>query len=207
MSFVVSVQLLLWTISGIYFAFNQIELVRGEQYRQTNTISVDFSEIGFKIPEANSIRFIERLNQIGLVLRRGDDTDYLDMSGKPLSKLSIEEAKSIVSLSTLLNPLSAKEITNSEPGAEYRGRHLPLFKVRSTNDENEEINVYVDSFSGEIVAIRSAQWRIWDLMWGFHIMDWEERDDFNHWLLKLFSILALVSSITGLLLFFKLDLN
>jgi len=24
---------LLWTVSGIYFAFNKIEMVRGEQYR------------------------------------------------------------------------------------------------------------------------------------------------------------------------------
>ena len=38
LSFFISVQLLLWTVSGIYFAFNKIELVRGEQYRLTNQI-------------------------------------------------------------------------------------------------------------------------------------------------------------------------
>ena len=32
LSLVISIQLLLWTISGIYFAFNKIELIRGEQY-------------------------------------------------------------------------------------------------------------------------------------------------------------------------------
>ena len=31
-SLVVSLQLLLWTVSGIYFSFNKIENVRGEQY-------------------------------------------------------------------------------------------------------------------------------------------------------------------------------
>ena len=36
LSFFISVQLLLWTVSGIYFAFNKIELVRGDQYRLTN---------------------------------------------------------------------------------------------------------------------------------------------------------------------------
>ena len=35
-SLIVSVQLLLWTISGIYFSFNKIENVRGEQYRIEN---------------------------------------------------------------------------------------------------------------------------------------------------------------------------
>ena len=33
LSIFVSIQLLLWTVSGIYFAYNKIELVRGEQYR------------------------------------------------------------------------------------------------------------------------------------------------------------------------------
>ena len=33
LSIFIAVQLLLWTVSGIYFAFNKIEMVRGEQYR------------------------------------------------------------------------------------------------------------------------------------------------------------------------------
>ena len=73
--------------------------------------------------------------------------------------------------------------------------------------ERDEINVYLNIFTGEVVAIRSAQWRIWDLMWGFHIMDWQERDNIDNLLLKIFSILALVSSISGILLFFKIDIK
>jgi len=45
------------------------------------------------------------------------------------------------------------------------------------------------------------------LMWGFHIMDWETREDIDNLLLKIFSILALISSITGVLLFFKADVR
>ena len=39
----IAVQLLLWTVSGIYFSFNKIENVRGEQYRvsKTETLKVD----------------------------------------------------------------------------------------------------------------------------------------------------------------------
>ena len=36
-------------------------------------------------------------------------------------------------------------------------------------------------------------------------MDWRERDNIDNLLLKIFSILALVSSITGILLFFRID--
>jgi hypothetical protein len=36
-SLLIAVQLLLWTVSGIYFSFNKIENVRGEQYRISST--------------------------------------------------------------------------------------------------------------------------------------------------------------------------
>ena len=45
LSFFISLQLLLWTISGIYFAFNKIELVRGEQYLNHVETSFDLSKL------------------------------------------------------------------------------------------------------------------------------------------------------------------
>jgi hypothetical protein len=56
--------------------------------------------------------------------------------------------------------------------------------------------------SGEIVAIRSSSWRIWDFLWGLHIMDYIDRDNINNILIKIFSILALISSLSGVILFF-----
>ena len=205
LSVLISIQLLLWTISGIYFAFNQIELVRGEQYRQDDKVSIDLSRVDLKVLDADSIRFIKRLDAPALVVKKDNEIRYLDLLGNPLDKLSLQEVQSIVRSSTALRVLGAGEVLIPEPGAEYRGRPLPLYRVRSINDEDEEINVYVAGFSGEVVAIRNEQWRIWDLMWGLHIMDWEERDDFNHWLLRVFSVLALISSVTGLFSFVRLD--
>jgi len=39
-------------------------------------------------------------------------------------------------------------------------------------------------------------------MWSLHIMDYKERDNINNILLKILSILALVTSISGITLFF-----
>ena len=36
-SLLIAIQLLLWTISGIYFSFNKIENIRGEQYLIAST--------------------------------------------------------------------------------------------------------------------------------------------------------------------------
>ena len=48
--------MLLWTISGIYFAFNQIELVRGEQYRLPQVFSIDLSKINLVLDSVKSIQ-------------------------------------------------------------------------------------------------------------------------------------------------------
>ena len=46
LSFFISLQLLLWTVSGIYFSFNKIELVRGEQYRLPSSFSLNLDQAG-----------------------------------------------------------------------------------------------------------------------------------------------------------------
>ena len=57
--------------------------------------------------------------------------------------------------------------------------------------------------SGEITAIRSDSWRTWDFLWGTHIMDYSERENIDNLLLKIFSLLALVSAMSGIILFFS----
>jgi len=119
------------------------------------------------------------------------------------NKIDPQRALSIVSDKTFLSPIEVLEITEDQPGSEFRGRTLPLYKIEALNEEGEKINVYLDPYSEKIVAIRSNQWRIWDFMWGIHIMDWNERDNIDNAFLKIFSILALLSALSGIYLFFS----
>ena len=207
LSFFISLQLLLWTVSGIYFAFNKIELVRGEQYRLTESFPINFDEIKFSRSDVHQVKAINRLEEIIFVVSSNQGIEYLDPFGTPINKLNKNEVFEIVSSSSTLKPIDLEEITESSKGSEFRGRDLPLYKVTSLNDKDKKINLYLNVFSGEITAVRSLQWRIWDLMWGFHIMDWQTRDKINNIFLKIFSFLALVSSISGILLFFRVDFN
>ena len=207
LSFLISIQLLLWTVSGIYFAFNKIENVRGEQYREEPNFNVDFSKLNFEIDGAQNIRVTDRMDQQILVVDGIYGREYLDFDGKDVKQLNAEEAKTLSAKHTSLIPESVELVTENIVGSEFRGRALPIYRVKSVNDVGEGINVYLNVYTGEVEAVRSNQWRIWDLMWGFHIMDWETRDDIDNLLLKIFSILALISSITGVLLFFKVDVR
>ena len=205
LSFFISLQLLLWTVSGIYFAFNKIELVRGEQYLNHVETNFDLSKLNIEIEKAKAVEFKKRLGQEIVIIKTKDTTKYLNMTGQPLKKISMEDAMNSVSSQTILIPLATEEVVNEKSGSEYRGRSLPIYRVKSKNEKGAELNVYINIYSAEVVAIRSNKWKIWDLMWGFHIMDWKERDNIDNLLLKIFSILALVSSVTGIMLFFKID--
>ena len=166
-SLLISVQLLLWTVSGLYFSFNKIEKIRGEHYYRA--------------------------------LDKGNTPVNYDT----IEMISKNNAFSIITEKTFLIPLELEVISELKKGSEYRGRELPIYKVTAKNIENSHINIYQNPYSGEILAIRSQSWRIWDFMWGIHIMDWVERDNIDNALLKFFSFLALITSITGIFLFMR----
>tara|TARA_B100001173_G_scaffold75125_1_gene64058 strand:+ start:603 stop:1211 length:609 start_codon:yes stop_codon:yes gene_type:complete len=186
LSIFISIQLLLWTISGIYFAYNKIELVRGEQYR---------------LPLKIEYRIFERLDQ--MIMEKNDNgiKSYLSHpDGLNIGPISSEEAIKIATEKTSLNPIEAELLIKANRGAEYRGRDLPIYKV--TTDSQDGVNIYINPMTGSVSAIRSDSWRLWDLFWALHIMDYQDRDNINNLLLKILSILALVTSISGIALFF-----
>lgn len=201
LSLVISIQLLLWTISGIYFAFNKIELVRGEQH----LIEQNHSKLNLKEVEssfsAKNVNFVRRLDEWIIKVETDSGFSYRNLQGQNLEELNSEEVKEVVRQSTNLIPLMAQRIDKPEIRAEFRGRNLPIFKVTTSTKDN--INVYVDAFTGEVTAIRSDSWRIWDFLWGAHIIDYSERENINNFLIKILSILALISSLSGIVLFFK----
>ena len=201
LSLVISIQLLLWTISGIYFAFNKIELVRGEQYLiEQNVSKLNLKEVESSF-SAKDVNFVRRLDEWIIKVETDSGFNYTDLQGQSLDELNEEEVKEVVRQRTNLIPLMAQRINKLEIRAEFRGRNLPIFKVTTSTTDN--INVYVDAFTGEVTAIRSDSWRIWDFLWGAHIIDYSERENINNFLIKILSILALISSLSGIVLFFK----
>ena len=201
LSLIISVQLLLWTISGIYFAFNKIELVRGEQYIiEDNPSALDIESLNIS-SNTKGIEVFKRLNQWIVKVEMNAGFKYQDLLGNEVYELSPNQAIEVVKLKTTLSPIDVIKINESSARSEFRGRSLPIYKIKTNSSDDS--NVYVDVMSGKIVAIRSDSWRVWDFLWGAHIIDYRQRDNINNILLKIFSILALLSSLSGIALFFN----
>ena len=64
LSLFISIQFLLWTISGVFFSFNKIEEVRGEQYLLESK-EMDFSiNSPVNINSSGEIKFFYRLDDL-----------------------------------------------------------------------------------------------------------------------------------------------
>ena len=109
-SLIVSVQLLLWTISGIFFAFNKIELIRGEGYLVNQDVSVSFENPEFEIRSSDSVIMLKRLDKTVFMIQNDDDVSYLDSKGENIPKLNFRESQEIVRSVTSLNPVAVTEI-------------------------------------------------------------------------------------------------
>jgi hypothetical protein len=90
-----------------------------------------------------------------------------------------------------------KDITK---GHEYRGNPLPVYAITMNHPTNT--TVYVHPEMAKIMKVRNDNWRRFDFLWMMHVMDFETRDSITNWTLRIFSVLGLLTIVSGLYLFF-----
>ena len=198
---VTSCQLLLWTLSGLYFAFIDIDYVRGHQFKRSSPpIQLDLSQLEAGLVSANKVVIQERLaGELIVGVQTDDGVQWLDEQGTPITALSGEQALRLGAERTVINPDRFERVDTDVPGSEYRGAPLPLWRLWRAEDPDRV--AYVDVMSGEVTAVRHDAWRWWDFLWSLHIMSYEDRDTIGTWLLRIFSLLALATAVLGLWLF------
>lgn len=213
-----ALQIIAWMASGLYFALFPIETIRGEHLvAEPDKLSATDLEAAIPVSDAwraaqESLGGPAEPGTVSLTRSRGQtwyrfagslgEGGYVRLvdahSGEAMEFMDAGQARAVATAS-LLVPGTVSEVelvTEPRPGSEYRGRELPLWRVSYT--EPESLNLYIDGWTGEVVARRTARWRIFDFLWMLHIMDFEDRDDFNTLLLQLAAALGLVLGITGL---------
>jgi hypothetical protein len=126
------------------------------------------------------------------------------LDGKQLSPINEQLATSIAK--DMYNGKSVAianiQLLIDEPPGELSGRHLPVWRI----DFDDFINTsfYIGENSGQLVTKRHSYWRLFDWMFLFHVMDYIDGEVDNK-LLLLFTALAFIASIFGLILtYFRL---
>jgi len=212
-----ALQIVAWMASGFYFSIFPIAEIRGEHL--TRAAEVPALDEFARAPSPASVK--QSLDQhfdgdwelSRATLVQMDEKVFWRIEGSfgnvPFnrlvgadgggvkSRLGAEEAKR-QAFGWLSVPAkdAVVEWLESEPeDLEFRGRQLPVWKVSFS--EPESLNLYLDPWTGEILARRTDRWRLFDFLWMLHIMDFDTRDDFNHPLLQVAALLGLIVALSG----------
>lgn len=89
----------------------------------------------------------------------------------------------------------------AEPTLETRGIALPVWRVAFADPEHTTF--LISEPTGELLAARNDTWRIWDVAWMLHIMDYTERKSFNHPLIVTVATGVLWLALSGVILLFR----
>ncbi|MGH8177510.1 MAG: PepSY domain-containing protein [Steroidobacter sp.] len=89
----------------------------------------------------------------------------------------------------------------SEPTIEAREHDAPLWRIDFNDPQHTRYYISVDG--GGIVERRTGDWRIFDLFWMLHTMDYRGRDDFNNPLVITFAFVSLWLALSGVILLFR----
>ena len=198
------IQFLFWTISGLYFSWTNIDEIRGEHLINKNVQLKDFSELisPSKLNESN-INSIELRDISGVPYYWINNANLYNAYTGNL-KYSITKNEAIdIAKQNLVGGLEIKSInyiSTVDKHHEYRNKLLPAYVISFKDKKN--IKAYVSSLDGKFQTVRHRNWRWFDFLWMTHTMDYESRDNFNNTLLRAFSLLGLITVLSGFTLWF-----
>ncbi len=213
-----ALQILAWMSSGLYFAIFPIETIRGEHLTVPGgtleaealdkiiPVSGAWATAADQLGEASGLQAVSLHTALGDIWYRFSGSNESGTfsrlvnahNGDLLPFLDAGQIAQLAESSLAVNGHieSIELVEHSIRGGEYRGRQLPLWRV--VYSEPESLHLYIDGWTGEVVARRTTRWRIFDFLWMLHIMDFDERDDFNTPLLQVAAALGLLVALTGL---------
>ncbi len=204
LGWLVGIPLLLWTASGLFMSAVPLETVRGEGLRAEH-------------PGLGPITAVAPL----LEGRAAESLTLQDIGGAPVWVIAYADGgrrRADAATGKLLPIVSAVEAAALARTARKGGGSVAA--VRRTDKDDPPLDLrrprpawqiafddgarfYIDAESGELLAVRTDLWRIYDLMWGLHIMDLQTREDVNHPLLIVFAALSLAGVMIGCVLMFR----
>lgn len=198
------VQFLLWTISGLYFSWTDIDDIHGDQFKKMEYQPKTFNNL----LSPSQLNFSEGINTIEL--RDINNTPYYWINKKQLfnaidgslkNHITKEDALFIAknNIKSDLKVESIEQINEVGKHHEYRGKLLPAYVISYGTDET--LKAYVSINDGKFQTVRHRSWRWFDFLWMTHTMDYDGRDNFNTLVLRVFSLLGLITVLSGFLLF------
>lgn len=210
LGWIVGAQLLLWMVSGLLMSALPISEVRGEHLKRD--LPARPLKGGLFLPPEAILASAPQADELALTRLLDWPVYRLSESGKAVGLRDAQtgaplriDAQLAAKIATARfagqgKVAGVRHVPDGQAVREFR-RDAPAYAVRF--DDPEGTVFYVHAITGDIAAVRTDRWRLFDLMWGLHIMDWRTRETFNAPLLIGAAALgtAMVAGGIGLLIF------
>ena len=199
------IQFLFWTVSGLYFSWTNLDEIHGDHYK-----NLEYEPLSFEnLISPSLIKIKESINS--LEIRDINKKPYYFINKKWLysartgvrkNELTKDEALYIAEkyMKKGLVVKSIEKITKVGKHHEYRKKLLPAYVISYKSDDN--LKAYVSILDAKFQSVRHRSWRWFDFLWMTHTMDYEGRDNFNTITLRAFSLLGLITVLSGFTLAF-----
>lgn len=203
LGFIIGIQLLLWTASGLYFSWTNLDEIHGDHFKVSNPEPRHHINLyplsALKLDKG--VQKIELREVLGVPYYWINETFLFNaQTGKIKNGIEESEALGIakVHVKSGLKVSSVDLITEAGKHHEYRGRPLPAYVISYENEKH--LKAYVSQMDGKFQTVRHQGWRWFDFLWMTHTMDYRGRDNFNTYLLRFFALFGMLTVLSGFLL-------
>jgi len=198
----IGIQFLFWTVSGLYFSWSDIDEIHGDQFKKEAEAQAFTGLPALDSLLPNTPISSLRLYAVGQIPYYWINDSLLvnARTGQVKSQITKEDALAVAN-EYLLDDLEVAQvdlIEKTDKHHEYRGRPLPAYVISYKHPE--QLKAYVSVKDGSFQRVRHRSWRWFDFLWMTHTMDYQGRDDFNNIILRAFSLLGLITVLSGFLL-------
>lgn len=193
-AWIVGLQLLLWIGSGLTMSLLDPALVDGSRHARAPVPPPPLDLSGVQDPREFAARHAGVIRSIALrsthdgpvyLLRTANGVERYDArSGLPRH---VDAAAALALARADYAGAGQPETPQWMPqgDTETRGHAGALWRVPVADDI--DTTLYVSAVTGDILERRNRVWRLFDIAWMLHIMDYRHRESFNHPLLILFA--------------------
>jgi uncharacterized iron-regulated membrane protein len=205
---ILSLQLVAWFASGVVMSWFPIEEVRGEHLQRPAPV-VRWSDAAVTPARAlqqapaefqqAQLSLNQRAAEPVYQLQQGEQQLFISaVSGQILAPLTEQDAQMLAQQRYQGSGTVKHASLLQQAPAEVRGLNPPLWQVQFADAEHSAF--YFHPVTGQLLRVRTDTWRLYDFFWMLHIMDYEDRSDFNHPLLIISAASALGFTLGGFVL-------
>ena len=198
----IGLQIVVWSLSGLYMTVVHIDTIHGDHLvRQSQPAGIEVAALRDPLAlvaaaQADDVRLAWFGARPVYVLAAVQGDRLVDArTGQAVARPTEAEIRSLArSIYTGAERIASAKLITDIPG-EIRGREPPLWRVEF--DHWNKPTLYLSPTTGELVSRRHELWRIFDFVWMLHIMDYDERENVNNLLLRVFTWGALLLALSG----------